>query len=80
MTTPDLGPVRHPETEIYVHIVPISPGRYVSLGAPWPLTPDEWANLTTILDAFRPGLVDGAINRKAARDSELDGRGPSPEP
>jgi hypothetical protein len=56
-----VSPVRDRPTTVYTFPISIRPGgglHSLFIEGPFPLTPQEWANFTTVLEAFRPGLVD----------------------
>ena len=48
-------------TNVQVYRIPVSPHRHVTIDGPWPLTTVEWQRMITILETFRPGLVESGV-------------------
>lgn len=52
--------------------VPVAPGKWASLNAPFPLTEAEWQQMLTALGALKPGLVVAPSEDTCASGAEND--------
>lgn len=52
------------------YTIPVSPRRRVFIEGPWPLTTVEWQRMITILETFRPGLVESGVTATPTIDIE----------
>ena len=62
------------------YLIPVAPGRLVTISGPWPLTEAEWGRFTMILELFRPALVEGYLLITRDDDTDDDNTTPNTPP
>jgi hypothetical protein len=55
------------------YTIPVSPRRRVFIEGPWPLSTIEWQQMLTILETFRPGLVESGVTATVENASGVIG-------